>query len=347
MTARPIDPESWSRPVYAAVALVLVMVAVLLAAGCVSQPETENISPEKKVPAVSYTISSDLSASEVAYLNNLTPAQRKIPVKLLQIIDPNYPEFSRHFTMSNLVSYYFFPAENASLIFNISEKQARGHGGELLCEVSLTPSASSDVIDPIATRVDGKNERTHIVVAWIGLNELQDVASVPEVVKIREIGHATVYEIPPYGNTNLLGKIYPYLDDVFLNNYSENQKKHGLKQGSLSYFIPPENASQNFNISESTAQEHNGEISVTIHLQPPASLDIVDTFVTRIDSRDEEYYMVDAWVGLNNVEKIASLPEVVRIDINYPGIVGFPGEEGLNVTHYLNQSNNGILKPAT
>jgi hypothetical protein len=35
MTARPIDPESRRRPIYAAVALVLVMVAVLLAAGCI------------------------------------------------------------------------------------------------------------------------------------------------------------------------------------------------------------------------------------------------------------------------------------------------------------------------
>ena len=36
MTARPIDPECRRRPVYAAVALVLVLVAVLLAAGCES-----------------------------------------------------------------------------------------------------------------------------------------------------------------------------------------------------------------------------------------------------------------------------------------------------------------------
>ncbi len=34
MTARPIDPESRRRPVYATVAPVLMMVAVLLAAGC-------------------------------------------------------------------------------------------------------------------------------------------------------------------------------------------------------------------------------------------------------------------------------------------------------------------------
>jgi hypothetical protein len=44
MTARPIDPESRRRPLQIAVALVLVMMAVLLAAGCVSQQQTD-ISP--------------------------------------------------------------------------------------------------------------------------------------------------------------------------------------------------------------------------------------------------------------------------------------------------------------
>jgi hypothetical protein len=42
MTARPVDPESRRKPVYAAVALVLAMVAVLLAAGCVS-PGSDNL----------------------------------------------------------------------------------------------------------------------------------------------------------------------------------------------------------------------------------------------------------------------------------------------------------------
>jgi hypothetical protein len=52
MTARPVDPESRRRPVYAAVALVLVLVAVLLAAGCVSQGlgnQTHSLPKEKYV----------------------------------------------------------------------------------------------------------------------------------------------------------------------------------------------------------------------------------------------------------------------------------------------------------
>ncbi len=42
MAARPVDPESRRRPVYAAVALVLVIVAVLLAAGCIGGSRTDN-----------------------------------------------------------------------------------------------------------------------------------------------------------------------------------------------------------------------------------------------------------------------------------------------------------------
>jgi len=50
MTARPIDPESWRRPVYAAVALVLLL-AMAIAAGCVSSPVLGNktqLIPEDK-----------------------------------------------------------------------------------------------------------------------------------------------------------------------------------------------------------------------------------------------------------------------------------------------------------
>jgi len=54
MTARPIDPEIRRRPVYAAVALVLVMAAVLLAAGCVSDIGTPN--QTEPVTPVTYLI---------------------------------------------------------------------------------------------------------------------------------------------------------------------------------------------------------------------------------------------------------------------------------------------------
>jgi hypothetical protein len=52
MTARPVDPENRRRPLRIAAALVLAMVAVLLAAGCVSQGsdnQTQTLTTEKYV----------------------------------------------------------------------------------------------------------------------------------------------------------------------------------------------------------------------------------------------------------------------------------------------------------
>ena len=59
MTARPIVPESRRRPVCAAVALVLVMVAVLLAAGCIGQAVNEKTTsgtPNQQFPTTAATI---------------------------------------------------------------------------------------------------------------------------------------------------------------------------------------------------------------------------------------------------------------------------------------------------
>jgi len=52
MTARFIDPESRRRPLRIAVALVLVMVAVLLAAGCTTEPTHDNRNGTISSPAV-------------------------------------------------------------------------------------------------------------------------------------------------------------------------------------------------------------------------------------------------------------------------------------------------------
>jgi hypothetical protein len=195
MTARTRDPESRRMPVYAAVTLVLAMVAVLLAAGCVSHPLTENNLTQMTVPPS--TISVDLERQNdwaYQYRDNLTPAQKKIPGDLLQIIDPNYPKEHRHFTKKDLAAnFYFVPAENASQEFNISESQALADGGEILVHIDLQSSASLDVIDSLVTKIDGKSEKWHFISAWIGLNDLESVASRPEVIQIRLEYPATIF----------------------------------------------------------------------------------------------------------------------------------------------------------
>lgn len=72
MTARPIDPESRRRPLRIAVALVLVMVAVLLAAGC---DET----PNKDIVVVKLTPNATLSWSKVIDTGDEDTAEQIIP----------------------------------------------------------------------------------------------------------------------------------------------------------------------------------------------------------------------------------------------------------------------------
>jgi hypothetical protein len=77
---------------------------------------------------------------------------------------------------------------------------------------------------------------------------------------------------------------------------------------------------KNFKISESQVQEDGGEIYLQIDLQPTASLDVVDLFTTNIRNKDDKWDFVSAWVGLKNLKKIASLPELKEIKIPGPAV---------------------------
>lgn len=122
------------------------------------------------------------------YNNNLTPAEKKIPYEILQFIDPDYPKEYISFTKNELAAgYYFIPEANASLKFNISEITALGHGGEIKVRIDLEPTASLDVVNPYATRIDDRDERSHSVIAWVGLSKVREIASLHEVKEIRPI----------------------------------------------------------------------------------------------------------------------------------------------------------------
>jgi hypothetical protein len=126
----------------------------------------------------------------------------------------------------------------------------------------------------------------------------------------------------------------PYeIRDILNPNFTKDYKnlsKKGLYPST--YFVPSENASQKFTISEITAREHGGEIKVHMGFEPSASLDIIDPFVTQIYFKNEEWHSAGAWVGLNNLEKIASLPEVVEIFVLYPAVPDYSNEPGLNLS---------------
>jgi hypothetical protein len=172
---------------------VLAIIGTLVAAGCVSHPLTENNSTKITVPPS--TISTDRQNDWVyQYEKNLSPAQKKIPAELHQIIDPNFPQEHRFFTEKDLTAgYRFMPAEDASQRFNISESQALEHGGEIYVQIILQPEASLDIINPFATCIEGKNEQWDFVNGWVGLNNLEKIASLPDVKEIKLPSPAVTY----------------------------------------------------------------------------------------------------------------------------------------------------------
>jgi hypothetical protein len=120
MTARPIDPESRRNPVYAAVVLVLVMVAVLLAAGCMSQqpadapasttaiatkiPTPVNSSPVTTTPVVIRNSSPAVTMNE-----KIATAQDNSP--LFEIVGSTTVIIQRGTSVSDLSSHGYLGPE--------------------------------------------------------------------------------------------------------------------------------------------------------------------------------------------------------------------------------------------
>jgi hypothetical protein len=76
MTARQHDPESRGRPVYAMVALVLVIVAVLLAAGCMVENRSFFVPTPTPVPLITQTPS--LQDQSSVYWIKIDPISDKL-----------------------------------------------------------------------------------------------------------------------------------------------------------------------------------------------------------------------------------------------------------------------------
>ena len=73
MTARPLDPDSRRRPLCLAVALVLVMAAVLLVAGCTYGKNVQERDNEKVRILVTSTIATTAAYQDIAVIDNYYP----------------------------------------------------------------------------------------------------------------------------------------------------------------------------------------------------------------------------------------------------------------------------------
>jgi hypothetical protein len=212
MTARPHFSEIRRRPLYAAVALVLVMVAVLLAAGCAEQTDERNVTivsdlqtekshsnapdPDVKnspssAPTLVYGDEAHKNlllhiAPNMVYEQNMAEWKKKLPISLVELVDPNYPidEKTRQFTKANLVCYnIILPPEKAAIKFNATNSSAEKYGEYVIVNIILNQSAPTRAIDPYVQKIEQRTP--YVVTGWVELmNNIEKIASLSEVQRI-------------------------------------------------------------------------------------------------------------------------------------------------------------------
>jgi hypothetical protein len=297
-------------------ALMLVIIPFIIFSGCVLSPvDKDASSPTCYAENLSLKHGADLLTP---YENCLTPAQKKFPIHFLEFIDTNYPLKKQFFSDNDITyEYHYIPAENASREFGITESTAREHRGEFLVQVDLQQNASVDVIDPFATRVDGKNARDHCVLTWVGRDNLQKIASMPEVKQVWPISRAVYFSTEERAtdpkkkiDPNILWKIV-YDNDM---NKKSSMNSSDITSANTDIVL-------NFYNNESSFEGYDEVVSVIIHIQPPSSIDVVDPYVTKMGSRDQEFFRIYASVNLTEIKQIASLPEVEGIQYSWPAVV--------------------------
>jgi len=165
--------------------IVIALISILAATGCVSRPIVDNKTIEKTIQPTPNTVTSipTVSPGQLIIKNNQTLAQEKIQTSLLNTIDPNSPKMYRQDYPESI----FIPAEEATGKFNISNTKAVADGGEYFIHIDLQPTASVDIIDPFATKITSKDAKEYYVDAWVGKNNIILIASLPEVKKIHII----------------------------------------------------------------------------------------------------------------------------------------------------------------
>jgi hypothetical protein len=192
------------------VALVLVMVAVLLAAGCVgittgpSSAQPHTLSPE---------------------------ATQKLSTELRQLLDARLipsgqtPEQFRDLMQrKNLI----LPAKEVASRLNISGLADRTWNDHVPVYIYLTPATQTQVVDPYVTVVINRKEQYHVVVAWVDITSLEKLAALKGVRAIRPI------EPPEFS----VGKVTSEGDRIHgtgaLRNISPAFNGTGIKVGVIS-----------------------------------------------------------------------------------------------------------------
>lgn len=157
--------------------------------------------------------------------SNLTDVQKKFSTNLLRLINNKYLNEGQNkktleMQMINLKQY-----RSASSVPLAGDDQITDD--LVYVYIYLKPLAETKTVDPYVWKVANRDEKNHFFVAWVGVNDLEKLASLETVRSIREV-------LPPQVNK---GSVTTEGDAIHRtshvrNNYSQNGA--GVKVGVIS-----------------------------------------------------------------------------------------------------------------
>jgi hypothetical protein len=222
-------------------ALLLLVAAVLLAAGCTIPSD---VSPQNGTacgtgPVVAttgtmlrqYTPPLDHATAFRLYQGNLSTAQSKIPDDLRKVIDPAYPlgTESRPQIRNYMISMQqLLLAEDAAASgFSTPMFSGRPVGNQVHLVIHINPSASLKIVNPYLSKREVYDQNSHTVVAWVDQQDLERLAAMDEVTALQMYFSS---DQPKAGNQVTLYDITGFLKEW-------NEKMHwGYSDGQINQF---------------------------------------------------------------------------------------------------------------
>lgn len=81
------------------------------------------------------------------------------------------------------------------------------------------------------------------------------------------------------------------------------------------HLLPADQAMKRFNLTNATGRVFGDQIFLTIYVYPNTSTYILDPIVTNMSNRKEKFHFVEAWVDVNNLEKLATMDGVQGMEL--------------------------------
>jgi hypothetical protein len=112
-----------------------------------------------------------------------------------------------------------------------------------------------------------------------------------------------------YPRNKIPENILQVTDPVFPSylNSTETAKAQRIASRHL---IPSHQVIERFNLQNNTERSIGDQVFLTIYVYPNTTTHILDPFITNVSNRKEGFHGVEAWVDVNNLEKMAALDGV-------------------------------------